>query len=160
MNNINMKLVKVNGKTREDLLVALASIGEIDADFNGDNGIEYLQDALEFSDENNFPFYYKRLKMFNLLNSLSQLGYNTSNIYETNLLNPKAKEINDKFEAMEIQDIMDSIKKPLLSLENEYTRGADAETTEATKGLQDLINNLKLRPEIGSALQGAIFNTL
>ena len=42
MNNINMKLVKVNGKTRADLLVALASIGEIDADFNGDNGIEYL----------------------------------------------------------------------------------------------------------------------
>ena len=130
------------------------------ATFESNNGIEYLQDALEFSDENNFPFYYKRLKKFNLLNSLSQLGYNTSNIYETNLLNPKAKEINDKFEAMEIQDIMDSIKKPLLSLENEYTRGADSETTEATKGLQDLINNLKLRPEIGSALQGTIFNTV
>lgn len=42
MNYMNMKLVKVNGKTREDLLKALATLGELDADFCGDNGIEYL----------------------------------------------------------------------------------------------------------------------
>lgn len=47
MNSINMKLVKVNGKTREDLLVALASLGEMDADFCGDNGIEYLWDGVD-----------------------------------------------------------------------------------------------------------------
>lgn len=46
-NNINMKLVKVNGKTRENLLVALASLGELDADFNGENGIEYLWDGVD-----------------------------------------------------------------------------------------------------------------
>lgn len=44
MDNINMKLVKVNGKTREDLLIALASISEIDSDFNEDKRIEYLWD--------------------------------------------------------------------------------------------------------------------
>ena len=47
MNNINMKLVKVNGKTREDLLTALASLGDMDADFNGENGIEYLWDSVD-----------------------------------------------------------------------------------------------------------------
>lgn len=47
MNSINMKLVKVNGKTREDLLVALASLGEMDADFCGDNGIEYLWEGVD-----------------------------------------------------------------------------------------------------------------
>ena len=46
MNSINMKLVKVNGKTREDLLVALAILGELDEDFNGGNGIEYLRDEV------------------------------------------------------------------------------------------------------------------
>lgn len=46
MNYMNMKLVKVNGKTREDLLTALASLGEIDADFNGENGVEYLWDEV------------------------------------------------------------------------------------------------------------------
>ena len=47
MNSINMKLVKVNGKTREDLLVALANLGEMDCDFNGENGIEYLWDDVD-----------------------------------------------------------------------------------------------------------------
>ena len=46
MNSINMKLVKVNGKTREDLLAALSELGEMDCDFNGENGIEYLWDIV------------------------------------------------------------------------------------------------------------------
>ena len=41
VNNINMKLVKVEGKTRQDLLNALASLGEMDLDFCGENGICY-----------------------------------------------------------------------------------------------------------------------
>lgn len=46
MNSINMKLVKINGKTRDDLLTALTELGEMDADFNGENGIEYLWDVV------------------------------------------------------------------------------------------------------------------
>ena len=46
-NNMNMSLVKVNGKTREDLLKALATLGEMDADFCGDNGTEYLWKNVE-----------------------------------------------------------------------------------------------------------------
>ena len=63
MNNINMKLVKVNGKTREDLLVALVSLGEIDADFNGDNGIEYLWDNVDSTKyESNMKYLLDTLK--------------------------------------------------------------------------------------------------
>lgn len=63
MNNINMKLVKVNGKTREDLLVALASISEIDADFNGDNGTEYLWDNVDSTKyESNMEYLLDTLK--------------------------------------------------------------------------------------------------
>ena len=38
--------------------------------FKSNNGIEYLQDADSLSEEQNFPFYYTRLKKFNLLTSL------------------------------------------------------------------------------------------
>ena len=40
--------------------------------FEKNNGIEYLQDVLDFSQAENFPFYYKRLKKFNLLKELQQ----------------------------------------------------------------------------------------
>lgn len=130
------------------------------ATFEKNNGIEYLQDIMEFSEADNFPFYYKRLKKFNLLTELNKMGYDTSGLYEENLTNPRAKEINDKFELMDIPDIMDFIKKPLLQLETEYTKGNDTETVDATKNIQQLIKNLKLRPEVGAALQGKIFNTV
>ena len=63
MNSINMKLVKVNGKTREDLLRALASLGDIDADFNGENGIEYLWDDVDSTKyESNMEYLLDTLK--------------------------------------------------------------------------------------------------
>jgi hypothetical protein len=44
MNFLNLNTVKVEGKTREDLLIALASLAGCDADFCGENGEEYLWD--------------------------------------------------------------------------------------------------------------------
>ena len=38
--------------------------------FRQNNGIEYLQDAEYLSEEQNFEFYYKRLKKINLLTQL------------------------------------------------------------------------------------------
>ena len=63
MNSINMKLVKVNGKTREDLLTALASLGDMDADFNGENGIEYFWDSVDSTKyESNMEYLLDTLK--------------------------------------------------------------------------------------------------
>lgn len=42
MVNLGLKVVEVNGITREELIVALALLGEEDWDFNGNNGLEYL----------------------------------------------------------------------------------------------------------------------
>lgn len=47
MYNLDMNLVKVNGKTRGDLLTALSTLCEMDADFTGDNGIDYLWDGVD-----------------------------------------------------------------------------------------------------------------
>lgn len=40
--------------------------------FNQYNGIEYLEDAIEFSNLESFDYYYNRLKKFNLLNELKR----------------------------------------------------------------------------------------
>lgn len=47
MNSLDMNLVKVNGKTRKDLLDALATLSESDADFTGENGIDYLWEVVD-----------------------------------------------------------------------------------------------------------------
>ena len=128
--------------------------------FNKYNGIEYLQDALDFCQEDNFAFYYKRFKKFNCLNDLKKLGYDTSSIYEENLVNPKSKEINDAFDLLDVKDIFQKVKKDLLNLETKYSTGDASEMTSVSTEIMDLITSLKKRPEVGAPLQGKMFNTI
>ena len=128
--------------------------------FEKNNGIEYLQDALDFSQAENFPFYYKRLKKFNCLRDLQKEGFDTSIFYEEDYSNPKAKEINDKFETYEVSQIFEIVKHNILKVETNYGTGDASETTDATKGIKNLIVDLQRRPEVGSPLQGKIFNTV
>lgn len=128
--------------------------------FEKNNGIEYLQDVLDFSQAENFPFYYKRLKKFNLLKELQQEGYDTSKLYEDDYSNPKAKEINDKFEEYEIPQILDIVRKGLLKIETNFTIGDASETNAATKDVFKLVKDLQQKPEIGAPLQGDIFYTV
>lgn len=128
--------------------------------FEQNKGIEYLQDALDYSIEENFPVYYKRLKKFNALKDLKKMGFDTSTIYSENLLNEKSREINEEFEALEVQDIFERVRIKLMKIENTYSRGDASETSEATKGIRTLLKELAIRPEVGSALQGDIFNTI
>ena len=128
--------------------------------FEKNNGIEYLQDVLEFCEADNFPFYYKRLKKFNCLRDLKKYGLDTSSIYCEDLTNPKFKEINDKFEQIEINQIFESIKKGIMLIETNYSTGEASETNTAASGIRQLLEDLKVRPEVGASLQGDIFNTI
>lgn len=133
---------------------------EAKSTFEKNNGINFLQDILDFVIPENFPFYYKRLKKFNILKDLKKSGFDISDLYEENLINPKAKEINDAFEEMEINDIFLNLKKKLMTVESNYATGDATETTTAAEGITDLIRDLSRRPEVGAPLQGNIFNTI
>lgn len=124
------------------------------------NGVEYLQDALDYCQEDNFPFYYKRVKKFNCLNDLKKLGFDTSSIYEENIINPQAAKINKEFEELEVKDIFYRIKKEVIGLETKYSSGEASEIKKVSERIMELVKELKVTPEVGSPLQGKIFNTI
>ena len=126
--------------------------------FNQQNGIEYLQDAVFMAEEGNFPYYYNRLKKINLLNSLQKEGISTSEFYMEDLSDPKAIEINQKFESLEIKDILDGIKKRLLGIEREYNQNDTTEVKSAFEGIEDILLDAEEKRDIGLPLQGEIFN--
>lgn len=128
--------------------------------FEKANGVEYLQDCLEFCNADNFPFYYKRLKKLNALEDLKKMGYPINEFYEEDLTNDKAKNINDNFEKLEITDIFQKIKKDIMAVETKYEKGNAAEAVSANEGIGELIKSLKVKPEVGARLQGDIFNTV
>ena len=76
--------------------------------FQQNNGISYLQDALDMSTPENFEYYYNRIKKFNCLKDLKKSGFDISELYEENELNPRQFEINQRFETLKPKDIFDS----------------------------------------------------
>ena len=136
----------------------LQSNGAASVIFKQNNGIEYLQDAEYLSETQNFEFYYKRLKKINLLTKLQNDGFDISEFYIEDLTNPKALEVNKNFEKLEIDEILDALKRKVLGLENEFTQNEVTRTESAFTGIEDIIESAQLQTDIGIPVQGDILN--
>ena len=128
--------------------------------FKERNGIEYLQDAIELSEIENFKYYYDRLKKLNLLRDLKKDGFNTEEFYCEDLTNPKSQEINEKFEKLTIKDITNGVRNKILKLESVYEVNDEIEVESAADGIEDFIEQLNETQEIGMPVQGSIFNQI
>ena len=126
--------------------------------FKKNNGIEYLQDAEYLSELQNFDFYYKRLKKINLLTKLQEGGFDISEFYIEDLTNPKALDVNKNFETLEIDDILDALKRKVLNLENQFTQNEVTQTESAFEGIEDIIKNAVENVDIGAPVQGELLN--
>lgn len=128
--------------------------------FKQQKGIEYLQDAEFLSDEQNFPYYYKKLKKFNLLTSFENKGFDIREFYVENPLDTKSMEVNQRFESLEIGDILESIKKKLLGIEREFIQNDTTEVVNVLEGIDEVLNDAESQIDIGAPLQGEIFNEI
>ena len=126
--------------------------------FKQNNGVEYLQDAIYLSEESNFEFYYIRLKKLNLLTSLKDQGFDISEFYIEDLTNPKALDINKKFEDLKIEDILSKLKQKVLGLENNFTQNEVTRTESAVENIWDIIQSANNKDDIGVPIQGEILN--
>ena len=126
--------------------------------FKTSNGIEYLQDAEYLSEETNFDYYYQRLKKVNLLTSLQKQGIDISDFYIEDLTNPKALDVNKNFESLTIDDILEEIKKKILTLEHTFIQNEATHTESAFHDIQQIIDNAGTNADIGIPIQGEILN--
>ena len=61
--NLYSHLVEVKKNDRESLMTALASIGDFDCDFNGENGIDYAwEETIEKGFESNLEYLLDKVK--------------------------------------------------------------------------------------------------
>ena len=127
--------------------------------FLKNNGIEYLQDAEDLSNKDNFDYYYNKLKKYNAIRDLKKIGFDTSNIYPEDLLDDNSDKKLENFEQMSVQDIFHNIKAELSKTESNYLSSQSKEI-KASNNIFNLIKKLKETPEVGLNLQGEIFNTI
>ena len=126
--------------------------------FEQRGGIEYLQDCIEFSDVDNFDYYYNRLKKMNLLRDLKKDGFDITPFYIEDLSHPNAIEVNERFEELTAQDICNQLKRKLLSHESEYASPEEVKVESAVSGMRDLIKSMSETISFGLSLQGHIYN--
>ena len=126
--------------------------------FKQQKGIEYLQDAEYLSQEENFPYYYKKLKKFNLLNSFKEKGINIEDFYVEDPTSEKALKTNEQFEKLEIEDILEQIKRKVLGIEREFIQNDTTETINVFEGIEEILHDAEERVDVGPPIQGAIFN--
>ena len=126
--------------------------------FNDTNGIEYLQDAVTLSDEKSFPYYYLKFKKFNLLTSLKKQGIDISEFYISDLTNPNAFDVNEKFESLTVEDILNTVKKKVLSLEKDYVQDNNVESWSVADTIDDIINNFGHVENLGKSINGTIIS--
>lgn len=152
-----------NGATRInpiDIENFLETNGAAKVIFKSNNGIEYLQDAEYLSEEQNFPYYYKRLKKFNLLESLKKQGIDTSIFYMEDLTNIRANDINANFEKLEVSDIINEVRKKIIKVEKDYVQNEQVQSWNVADEIQDVIDNFGAEEGIGLPINGEILSSI
>ena len=126
--------------------------------FETNNGIEYLQDVEEFSNEENFPYYYSKLKKFNMLNAYQKIGVDISEFYIEDSFDPRAQEVNQKFEQLTTADISNSIRKKLARINSEFTKTEEVQSWDIGQEIDNVIDGFGNPEYIGLPVQGKIYS--
>ena len=126
--------------------------------FEQQNGLEYLQDIEEFSNAENFPYYYAKLKKLNLLRDLKKQNFPVSEFYQEDLTAPDAAEINQRFEDLTVADIITAVKKRLLVLESDYAGTEEVQEWDISGDIDDIVDSFGEDGSVGLPIQGSIFN--
>ena len=128
--------------------------------FEQQNGLEYLQDIEEFSNIENFPYYYTKLKKLNLLRDLKKQNFPVSEFYQEDLTAADAMEINQRFEDLTVSDIITAVKKRLLVLESDYAGTEEVQEWNIGDDIDDIVESFGAEGSVGLPIQGSIFNKI
>lgn len=129
--------------------------------FNDNNGLEYLENALENSSIGNFNYYYERVKKFSVLRDFHNQGIDVSFIYDDKEVIPrKQEEMQQRFDELSIEDVANEVEKKFIEVREGALGSTSQHGQQAGKGMKELRKKLKESPEFGSPFCSKIFTTL
>jgi len=126
-------------------------------------GVEFLYTVIENSNADNFEFNYKRVKKQSLLRDYQYHGIDITQIYpsmDTDTDIVKHQEKMKKFDAMEINEIVDFFQAKFTKLRSEWTITKDSKNFKAGEGIRGLLNRMNEEPVYGEPFNNGYFNTL
>ena len=129
--------------------------------YKNNNGLQYLNDAEDFAQPENFFYYYDKFKKLSLLRYFKSQGYNIKEIYNEDIQSPKKEiEMEEKFNEMTLNDIFNFFKVKIDSIEKTYRNKHTDRSIIANEGIEELVDRFKLSPEVGLPFYNDIMNTI
>ena len=148
--------------TLENISDFLSSRPKSAAIFKQQKGEEWLLKVSETCLPEAFDYYYNRLKKFTLLRAYDNCGVDVTDIYDAdNILDVKKKQIQeDLLDNSTLDQIANKIDNKIEGIRLKYVNDAYGEASQAGEGIDELLENLKRHPEVGTPLYGPLINTV
>ena len=129
--------------------------------FTENNGIEYIQRAVEAANLENFDYVYSRVRKFSLLRAYKEKGIDISNIYDDNITNPTQQEkMQEQFDEYTLENIAETIDRRIIDVKGIFLINQSHRGIHASEGIEELKEALKQTPEIGLPMRGDILNMI
>ncbi len=128
--------------------------------YKQERGLDVLKDSFDLSEEKSFKYYYTRLKKLTLLRVLLKQGYDISPYYKKDFESMEEEnETLERFDSATIEDILNYVEGNYNRIKQEFLVGKK-EDAQAANGIDELIDGLMEKPEIGVPLCGEIFSSV
>lgn len=129
--------------------------------FCENKGIEYIENAIEFAQLENFDFYYNTFRKFGLLNQLQKKGFDTTIIYDPNIIDvDELTSMQREFDNLTVEDIFAKYELGISELKEEYTSSSESIGVQAASGMMALKEQYKEAPEMGMPFSSGIMTTI
>src|SRR5699024_1810932 len=129
--------------------------------YNQNDGFDFLKKILEITNEENFDYYYERVKKFTLLREMKGLGFNISEVYDNTILNPREQEeLLDRFDKMSIEDILKVYEEKMIEIKDKFESNSEAKGIQASEGIDELLKRLENSPDVGLPLNSEMLTSV
>lgn len=158
------KLYELGAKriTLENIADFLADRPKAEGIYKQNKGDEWVLRTAESAIEDSFDYYYNRLKKFTLLRAYDNIGLDVRFIFDpNNILDGKKRQLQEEqLDNSTLDQIAQKIDEKIEKIKIKYVDDVYEEAALAGEGIEDLIENLKKRPEVGVPLYGPLINTV
>ena len=129
--------------------------------FCENKGMEYVENAVEMAQLENFDYYYLTFRKFGLLSQFEKRGFDTTPIYDSTIIDvDQLTEMQRKFDECSIEDIFNYFEVGISELKEAYDNSSDVVGVQAAKGMSELKEQYKKAPEMGMPMGSAKLTTI
>lgn len=150
---------KISGALIDNYLLMRPKMFEY---FQSRDGYSFINEAVEMGIPTSFPPNVEKIKKLSLLRGMEKVGVDVSYLldWETKdqALKQSQNDYIDQHSVLEIGSIIsDRIDE---AISNADSAAGNISTAQGGEGMRDLVERLKLEPEMGSPLYGGLINTM